>query len=174
MDRFLHLCFSFFHCRFKTVLIAAAWVAGLLFGSLVSLKADTILASTMHGAVSGSVSIFGLLSVLFLPLLVSALAVFISQPLLLVPVVFLKAFSFSYTAAGLFMVYPTAGWLLQALMMFSDMLMMPAYWLLWLRAASGDRCTALRWSAVCAACAALIGCVDYTVVAPFLAHLISI
>lgn len=172
MDRFLNRNLSFLHCKSKCSLLAFAWISGLLLGAYFSLSADTILSSTMLAAPFGSLSISGLLTVLLLPLFLSALAVYFSQPILLISVVFLKAFLYTYTGIGLLLTYHSAGWILRFLLMFSDTLMLPILWLIWLRAAPWDRRALYRYGVVCTIFAFLIGCIDYAYVVPFLAHLI--
>ena len=172
MDLFFRLNLSFLRCKPTRRVLASFWAAGLLLGALAAISADDLLASTMRTAVSGGMSISGLLSALLLPLLFSAFAVYVSKPLLL-PVVFLKAFLFAYTGAGILAAFGSAGWLIACLLMFSDALMLPLLWCFWLRSVSQPRRELLRSGAFCLAGAALIGCFDYCLVAPFLASLIN-
>lgn len=169
MDGIFCQDFSSFHCKLKPNFLAYAWISGLLLGAVFSVSADDLLTSTMRAAVSGSMSISGLIAVILLPLLLSAYAVYYSQPILLVSVVFLKAFLFGYTGAGILFLYPASGWLIQWLLMFSDMMTLPILWLVWL---SGSLTSPPRRIVGCTVCAVLIGCVDYIVIAPFLACLI--
>ena len=164
--------FVFFHCKLKRNYLAFAWIVGLLLGAVLSVSADKLLASTMHAAISGSMSISGLIAVVLLPLLLSAYAVYFSQPAWLLLIIFLKAFLFAYTGAAILILYPTSGWLIGCLMMFSDALILPFLWWFWLFSASAPREQVLRRTAACAIWFLLIGCVDFAVVAPFLAHLI--
>ena len=172
MDRFLNLSISFLHCKSKHKFFAFVWVSGLILGALTSVSADISLASTMRAALCGGMSIFGLLVVVLLTLFLSAYAVYFSQPVLLVSVVFLKAFLFAYTGAGLLTLYPSSGWLIRYLLMFSDTLMMPLLWWFWLCAESGERVALLHRTAFSTLVACSIGCVYYALIAPFLARLI--
>lgn len=172
MDRFLRLNVSFFRCRTPRTVLAYLWLVGLLSGTVVSLLADTLLSSTMHAAIHGSMSIFGLLAALLLPLCFTAFAVYISRPSLVFPLVLLKAFLFSFIGAGLLTSFGTAAWLLRCLLMFSDSLVLPILWWTWLQCFSEDRCTVLRCCAVSAIFVIVIGCFDFALVAPFLARLL--
>ena len=172
MVGFFGFLLSFFQCRTARTKLAVLWLLGLLSGSLVSLSAGTLLAPTMRSAVSGGMSIFGLLAALLLPLLFTAMAVFISQPALLFPVVFLKGFLFSFTGSGVLAAFGTSGWLIRVLLMFSDLLVLPLLWWVWIQVFSGERNTVLRCNALAFVIAVVIGCFDYTLVAPFLAGLL--
>ena len=125
MDRIVCRSFSFFYSKLKPNVLAFAGIIGLFLGSVVSVSTDKLLAPTMRAAVFGSMSITGPIAVVLLPLLLSAYAVYFSQPVMLVLVVFMKAFLFAYTGAGLLILYPVSGWLLQWLLMFSDMMTLP-------------------------------------------------
>ena len=173
MDRFLRLFTSFFHCRTPRTTLVLLWICGLLTGSLVSLSADGILAPTMLAAISGSLSIPGLLLVLLFPLLLTAAAVFISRPVFLYPVAFLKAFLFAFTGAGLLLSLASSGWLIRCLLMFSDSLLLPFLWLLWLQIVSGPDRFAMRRFLTVSLLALLTGILDYSFVAPFLAGLLT-
>ena len=172
VDRFLRLNLGVFNCRTSRVLLAIFWITGLLLGTLTSLLADDLLFSTMRMALCGGMSILGLLVALLLPLLITAFAVYISQPLLFLPLSFLKAFLFSFVGAGLLTAFGSSAWLLRILLMFADSLTLPLLWWVWLRVLSDEYSSPMRSTLVAAAFVALIGCFDYVYVAPFLALLI--
>ena len=172
MDRICCRSFSFFRCKLKPNILAFAWLGGLFLGAVISVSADNLLASTMRAALSGSMSITGPIAVVLLPFLLSAYAVYFSQPTMLISVIFLKAFLFAYTGAGLLILYPVSGWLLQWLLMFSDMMSMPVLWFLWISGRFKNRISLPYRIVICTACSVLIGCVDLFMIAPFLARLI--
>ena len=173
MDRFLRLFTSFFHCRTPRTTFILLWICGLLTGSLVSISADEILAPTMLAAISGSLSISGLLLVLFFPLLLTAAAVFISRPAVLYLIAFLKAFLFAFTGIGLLLSLESSGWLVRCLLMFSDSLLLPFLWLLWLQMLSGHEGFPMTRFVSVSLLALLTGILDCSFVAPFLAGLLS-
>ncbi len=149
--------------------LASAWLLGLVSGSFFSVSAGNSFLLTMRAAASSHVSIFGLLASILLPLLFSAFAVYISQPWLLVPIAFGKAFFFSYLALAVLSAFGSAGWLIRWLLMFSDSLSLPVLWWYWLRAVSGRRKFADTAAAFLAAL--VIGSVDFYMISPVLANL---
>ena len=171
MDGIVCRNFSFFRRKVKLKILVFAWIFGLLIGAVFSVSADKLLFSTMRGAILSSMSITGPVTVVLLPLLLSAYAVYFSQPAMLVLVVFLKAFLFAYTGAGLLMLYPVSGWLLRWLLMFSDTMVMPILWLIWLSDSTEGSAFKVRRIAICMAGAMLISCVDLFQIAPFLSRL---
>ena len=172
MVGFFRSLLSFFQCRTAHAKLAVLWLLGLLFGSLMALSADILLVPTMRSAVSAGMSIFGLLAALLFPLLFTAMAVYISQPKLLLPVVFLKGFFFSFTGVGFLVAFGSSGWLIRCLLMFSDLLVLPLLWWVWLQSFANAQHATLRHNALAAVIAAAIGCIDYAWVAPFLAGLL--
>lgn len=173
MDRFLNLKLPNFGRKVSLTILAVVWLLGLLLGTVISICAGDSLVSLMRMAVSGRVSISGLLSAMVLPFLLSALAVYIQKPVLLVLIAFGKAFLVSYLGLGAMAAYGSAGWLVRWLLMFSDCCSLPLLWLYWLRLLSGKRRFASIETAALMIAVVLIGSLDYCVVSPFLAVLIS-
>ena len=66
---------SSFRCKMKLRVLVYSWVSGLILGAVFAVSSGNLLDSTMHAAVSGSMSISGLIAVQLLPLLLSAYAV---------------------------------------------------------------------------------------------------
>ena len=171
MDRFLRLNLPFLCCRTPRTLLAIFWIAGLILGAMFALSADTLLTPTMHTALFCGMSISGLLTSLLLPLLFTALAVYISQPMMLLLIAFLKAFLFSFVGVGLLMAFGTSAWLIRNLLMFSETLSLPIFWWFWGCILSEH--SMARYGAIPVGLAIVaIGCVDYTFIGPFLAALL--
>lgn len=171
MDRFLHPHFLTISRKPSIPVLAFVWILGLLSGCLLSARAGTSFFLTMRTADFRGVSIIGLLSVFVLPLLFSALAVFIDQIWLLVPIAFAKAFCFSFLAFGITAAFDGAGWLIRWLLMFSDCCSLPLLWWYWLRSVSGSDVHYARGTIACFAAALAVGCVDYGLICPILADL---
>lgn len=118
------------------------------------------------------VSIVSLLGVTMFPFLLSAFAVYISEPWLLLIVSFGDAFVLSFVSLGVMRCGGSAGWLVRWLLVFSASLASPLMYLYWLRHLTGRR----RFDGLEAACVlclcALIGSVDFRLVSPLLARLI--
>lgn len=171
MARFLHHDFPAWWRRGAAALLALSFVLGLVLGALLFLSAENDSTSLMRMAKNGPVSIVGLLSVSFLPFLISAFAVYVSQPWLLPVIALCKGASFSLVSLGVTAAYGSAGWLMRLLLMFSDLCALPLLLFFWLRYISGER-RFTAWSA-CRYLAALltVGSIDYCLISPFLAGL---
>lgn len=173
MDLFFRRFLPIFSRKDTKAFLAFAWILGLITGSFFSVSASNSFLSAMLSAASGRLSISGLLSAMLLPLLFSAFAVYISKEWLLIPIAFLKAFSFAYLGVGVMMAYGQAGWLIRCLLMFTDSLIMPLLWWFWLNALTLPRGQMLGISALAGGVLVFIGSFDYFVISPFLANLIS-
>ena len=152
-------------------LLALAFLSGLLVGCVIQLSAEFDSLSWMRGMADAPVTIVGLLSVVFLPFLFSAFAVYASQRWLLFPIAFCKALSFALAACGISIAYGSAGWLMRFLLMFTDILSLPLLAFFWLRYSGGGRRLSLYSVFTYFAAAACIGSIDFFVISPFLAGL---
>lgn len=161
---------SMARCKPSVAVLACAWTAGLFSGLLFSSSAGDSLFPAMLAAARSPVSVFGLLASILLPFLFTAFAVYISQPRLLVPIAFFKAFLFSYLGFGILTAFGSAGWLVRLLLTFSDLFTMPLLWWIWLNDTPE---TFIRRCAAAFLVAAPVGIIDYCIISPFLAMLIS-
>ena len=172
LDRYLHFDLSAWRCKRMLLSLACAFIFGLISGVLISMSASGALDSTMRAAPFSCVSISGLLSAILLPFLLSAFAVYLSCPWLLLPIAFCKAFLITFLGLGVLDAFGSAGWLIRFLLMFGDVITLPLLW--WylyqviLRPASRVRCTL-----VAAVFSLAVGGLDHYVISPFLANLIS-
>ena len=162
---------AFWHRRAAFVLIAF-FLLGHVLGILLSGSAGTFFLSSMRTVVSSRVSIVSLLSSAVLPFLFSAFAVWLAQPMLLIPIAFWKAFLFSYLGYGLFSAWGSAGWLIAGLVMFGKICAMPLLCWYWLRYVCGRR---FEVPVFCLILGALtcIGMVEYYLIVPFLGSIIT-
>lgn len=167
MARFLHRFFAELRRKTNVLILAACFLAGLILGIRMSHRAEFSF-SLMHGALDRAVSIVHLLSVLLLPILFSALAVYFSKPRLLYGIAFLKAFVFAFVSAGVSAGFGNAGWLVRWLLMFSDSLSLPLLWLYWLRHIPGRRVFQANDVLAIAGGIVLAGLLDQMLVMPLL------
>lgn len=167
MARFLHRFFAALRREVNVLLLAACFSAGLILGIRMSCEADFPL-SLMRGAMTSTVSIVRLLSVLLLPVLISALAVYFSKPQFLYGIAFLKAFLFAFVSAGITAGFGSAGWLARWMLMFSDCLCLPLLWLYWLRHLPGRKTFQIADIWILACCIGLIGLLDQIWMMPLL------
>ena len=173
MDRFLFTHLPSLRCKDSMLFLAFAWIFGLVAGTVFSLSANGAFLAMMRSAVFSRASIVSLLSTLALPVLFSAFAVYISQPLLLIPAAFCKAFLFSSLSSGLLAAFGSAGWLICLLFMFSDILTLPLLWSFWLKSLSCSRRSAIRSAVPVLITTVIIGCAEYRFISPFLATILS-
>lgn len=173
MVSFFRSGFVSFCRKNAAVYLACAWCAGLLSGCIFGTVSASFPFSLMRTAMLRPVSIFGLLTVLYLPLLFSAFAVYISQIWLLIPICFLKAFAFSFLAAACSVQQASGGWLLRFLLLFSDCLAIPLLYWVWYRACCRSRRDALYSDLVAGFLLLPIGAMDFLYISPFLSNLLS-
>jgi hypothetical protein len=153
------------------VLLAFGWFAGILSGVIVAISADHSFYSLMRMIPVCPVSIVGLLLSAFLPLLFTAVAVYISYVWLLIPVVFLKALCLSLLSSDVCISYGTGGWLAALLLFGSNFLISGILLLLWFRIITGTR-VVIRQLASSLLIFLLVGFLDYFHVSPFILNLL--
>ncbi len=156
----------------KQLHILVTWTVGLLFGVLFSRNRDPTLASLMRQAASCRMSIVGILCC-FLPFLLAAHAAYIGRPFLLLLVCSCKSFSFSFVAAALFRAFGTAGWLIWPMVHFTQLLTLPVFCWFCLRWYAQKMDGIFRNLGVCIGICAFIAGMDYFVVSPFVAGILS-
>lgn len=155
-----------------TAFLALCFLSGLCFGADAYHLFGRFSFPWMGGF--SSVSIVGhLLSVLF-PFLISALAVSVSKPWLLLPVAFGKGFSFFYVSLGLLVGSGLSGGFLRLLLMFSDVLCLPLLYFYWHRHISSGAERSFASAFALISFAVLIGCVDVTVVLPLITEVFNL
>lgn len=157
----------------RTMVLALAWLLGLVAGYELYLSMDSDISSLMRGVSHDSVSIVGLLLSVLLPFLCSAFAVFISLPGLLIPIGFGKACLLSFVSFGILLSYGSAGWLFRLLLMFSDIFTAPLlYWYMH-RHLQPDSRFSMPESIAVLSVSILIGSIDSVYILPFLAGMIN-
>lgn len=152
-------------------MLATVWFSGFAVGIFICGKALPLLLSLMRGMSVGSVSIVGLLLSAGIPILISAFAVIISRPLLLLLVCFCKAIFYLLFSVSLVFYFGEGGWLVQRLLMANEILGLPILYIFWLRCFRHEKlpgatpCMGVVLSEV------LVVTFVYRVVAPFLTGL---
>ena len=169
MDRLLCLDLTNNVCRKYRIILVIHWLLGLLTGIFLALTADIHFPPLMLSVFCDRMSIVCFLAAFLLLLLISFFSALLSQRYLLFPLAFVKAFLFAFAGAMLMNTFSASGWLMQLLLMFSDLLILPIFWWLWLMERSEGMLYAY---AVAAAGIVLIVLLDYALITPFLADLI--
>lgn len=173
MARFLHSIYSFTIRKYDKFFLALSWAIGLGFGGFGFRYAGSDLASQMPLAAISQPSIFGLLLSSFLPLLFSALAVYIGAPWMMYGICFAKAFSFGYVSCAVFSVFGNAAWLVRFLLLFTDLWSAAAMYHYCCRHISGVRKFS-PWGLAGYAGLLILACaVDHSFISPFLRRVLS-
>ena len=159
--------------RIPFVALACCFCSGIFLGHYYASGGNQTYFLLMRMAPSCPVSIVGLISVTFLPFLISAFAVYFSHHELLLPVCFCKAFSFACCAITATRVFGSAGWLVRLLLQFTDICTLPLLCWFWIRHARGEHEKLWMDIILCGVLVMVIGVVDYCVIAPYLVSLID-
>lgn len=158
----------------KTLRVSLSWITGLIVGTVIAAGTDISALSLMRQAVFGQVSIVNLFAAAAFPFLLAAYAVFIDRPKLLLPICGIKALCFAFCAYMTAASFGTAGWLVQPLVQFMDLCLIPVLCWFCIRHISGSLNSLKKDILVCATAVAAAVCMNYFVVSPFLAKLIDI
>ena len=172
MARLFKVDFPLWWRKGSTHFLALCWTAGLLTGMAAFFFADDILLLWMRGVPEGTVSIVGLLAVSVFPFLLSAFAVFIGWPRLLLLIAFWKAAVFTYVSCGLLTGFDSVGWLLRWFLMFSSLSSLPVLYWFWRRYIPGERAVSFAEVFLLLSLFVLLGSIDFCWISPFLANLI--
>lgn len=168
----IKISFRSFRSKSSLWLLTLSWLFGVFLGISAALASSSFLIPMMRQSVQCSVSIPGLLAATVVPFLISAFAVSLSEPWLVLIISTAKAFSFSFCACGVSLAFGQSSWLVRFLFLFSDYLLIPLMYLYWMRHIQ-DQAVHRAWE-LCAYIGAslLIGGIDCFLVAPFLASLV--
>lgn len=158
--------------RIFPVSLASFWCLGLLLGGVAAAGTGSGFAVSLYRCARQSVPMLRLIVLLLLPFLFSAFAVSLSQPWLTLPICFAKAFLVSFCACACMHSFGSAGWLICMLLMFSDGCLLPLLCWFWLRHGDGTRQALARDTAACAVVTILVGSLDASLIAPFLASIL--
>lgn len=149
-------------------LLCGFWLTGLLAGAISARMCAESLASLIRSAASASVSITGILMVGILPILLSAYAVYFSEPWLLLIISMGKSFSFAFCGCGVSLAFGQSSWLVRFLFLFSDLLLMPLLLSFWLHHIKGNNPVKRKGLLPYLFTAGIVCWVDYRFIAPFL------
>ncbi len=151
---------------------AFLWFAGLALGVFFSSLCSIALFSVIRFVPSGVQTYFSLIASQMLPLLLTLIFGYALRSAVLLVVVFLKGFFFSFISFALLSAFGASSWLVLSLVMFSDLLLMPVLWWLWLDIFSDKIRSETRGIVFSVAVVLAVCSLDCAVVAPFLASLI--
>ena len=172
MARFLHHIDSFSFRKNAKLFLAFSWILGLGGGGLAFRYAGDVLISLMPLAVNSQLSIVGQFLSISLPFLLSAFAVFVSCPGILIPLSFCKAFAYSYLVCGVFASFGSGGWLIRWLLLFTDSVSAALLYGYAMRHISGCRNFSPVGLFGCISVVAILAGVDFAYISPLLQRLL--
>ena len=173
----LHTFFSSLNssrkCNARIYLLAFLWILGLTFGGFIALHNEDYILPMMRTAVTLRVSIVNLLVLQLIPLVISALAVYFSIPLLIYPLCTFKAIFLGFILGSLGRVFGSAGWLIRLLYLFTDTIMTPLLLWYWFKHISGTKLSINRDNKILFSAFSITAMLEYFAISPFLVVLMN-
>ena len=156
------------YCHFLNVF----WILGGILGCLFALHLTDGCRDLLMQSVLISADPIGLIAVVFLPLVLSGIAVYLSCRWLLIALSFFKAITFSFISVGLAVCLPASGWLVGFFLLFSDWCMLPILYWFWLRVLSDNSTSWTRDIILPAAAGVIIYALDLRVISAFFTEIL--
>ena len=158
--------------RLYPILMAVIWILGLIIGCIYArfYRLNYATPWLLHLS-NAEFSVFGFIAIGILPLVVS-LALVKVRLILLLPVVFLKSITFSFTTVLIMGLYSEAGWLVRWLLLFTDSVSVIPLVYCWFFCCKPDSTHLLSRCYIQLFLLTVIACFDYFVVLPFTAMLL--
>ena len=153
------------HC--STYSLAICWCAGLVLGSITAVSMSDMLVVMLHNCVFIRPLLMRIICVSLLPFLLSAFALYIDEPWILLLIAAIKSFGFGFCAAGVSLAFEHSSWLVRSFFLFSDVISLPLLYFYLLRSISGKEKLSIHLHAVLFCVFLGIGIVDYCFVSPF-------
>lgn len=150
---------------FCCIFLGVTWIFGLIFGICLNRPSFS---SLMYSIVTQPVSIVGLFTIFYFPLILSYFSFLLDKPIIILIVCFLKAVSFGFSGALIFHTFFSAAWVVSFLFLFTDFCCALTMLFLWFRYVFNDfqYCSA-DFGISCLA-GLLIVFTDYFMISPFL------
>ena len=149
----------------RLLLLVAAWIFGCICGTMT--VSETVFSSLMRSGSSARTSIVGFMVTLSVPFILSYILYRFFGFYLILPIVFIKAFSYAYCYCGFRLTFGDAAWLVGGLSMFADSLSVFLLMWFWLKL-SGGKINLTNYLLGCLCILLAMGCIDYVCVAPLL------
>lgn len=162
---------SYHKPKFYTFFLAIFWILGFCLGICLSLSASENIFSLMPILLTGNVSIVGMLIVFTFPFIIAVVLTHLSLRNFLYLLGFVKSFCFSFASSCIFLSFRSAGWLMCALIMFSDLILSVLFFWFLLRCITGNSNMYIIDTAFCTVITAAVVCVNYYLITPFLLSL---
>lgn len=150
------------------LIISLTW----LFGFTSSIFVATSIISQPSSAVMSRESFISLIAVLTFPLLLSTLLITLNKVVLIIPFVFIKAFSFGFVGSAFTVIYGTAAWLIRSFVLLSTFCNAATFLLYLLRNCYSKRTKLYSDCIVYILVNFIIGIMDYYIISPSLFNLL--
>ena len=111
---------AFFQRRYRRILLTVFLFTCSIVGFLCARDSQVLIASLMRGCFTASVSIVCSTFIILLPFFAVILAALYNRPIVMAAACVLKVFSFVFSTTGILMTYPSSGFLVCGLLMFTD------------------------------------------------------
>ncbi len=170
MARFLHQLFSGTCRKGKPMVLAFCWALGLFLGCGLFRCSDASLSAAVYAAGELPLGLLSALGCGVLPFAAVAFAVSVDQLWLLYGIGFAKAFCFSWVSCCCLAAWPSGGWMVRWLLLFTDT------WVCILLYSCCRRCltgpASVRIPTIYALLACMAAGLDYLMIAPLLQRIL--
>lgn len=154
--------------------LSCIWLTGLLLGSAATIFFRFFVNPLLPVLMRIYCSVPIKLLFIFLPFLLSALAVYLSRPGWVFLLCGVKAVCFAIGSCILCLHYGQAGWLARWLLMFSDVCTLPLLFLYWMQSVTGGETFTWRKHVIFMLAIMTFTIVDYRIVTPYAVKFIII
>lgn len=160
--------FARFSCKsfLNRYLLISFWFVGLLFGLYFTSDTSVSSVSLMRSVTQDRLSFIGLFLMFTFPFFISAALFRLSKPLLILPIIFFKAFTYSCCLYSVMFAYGEAGWLVRWLLLFSESCIIVLFIWYCIRNISGGVAAVKADLVLCCVLSVVIICIDYYIVSP--------
>ena len=159
--------------KFSRFLLAFFSISGCILGIVTARTADTYFLSLMLQAMCLPVSIVDLLFALLFPFVMTTVISYISKPMLLLPLCFLKSLFYGYLLCSVCMLFTAGGWLIGGMFLFSDSVSLVLLLFYSLRYLNGFQNSCGRCIIISTLIVSLTALLDVCVVSPYLSAIIK-
>ena len=150
----------------------ASWIIGIFLGIVLAEASSLDDSRIITYWIYTPSSFANLLFTGFLPFVLSALFIWFRKAYLICIVCLFKAFAVGFVWSICLICFSGAGWVVRPLLLFSQILSIPAYWYFWLLAFRTEDIPNRAAVAVCSLYLLSAILSDYYLIAPFFQHLI--
>ncbi len=154
------------NCSMRIFILAFLWIASIAMGMYVASDFKEANISFMHSVVLQPISIAGLSAILLLPLFISIIALWLEFKELICILCCLRGFVLGYCLIGILQAFGSSGWLICAMLLFSNFACSLFLFTHWLNSSFGVISFLIS--------AAIIGCTDYFLISPYLVYIINL